>query len=1012
MRAPDDMPQRRRRQRGPRIPGRGRVLLLVAAAVLFVLFTSLRGLAGFYTDYLWFESLDLSQVWSEILGAKLLLGVTFTAIFFAICYASLTIADRIAPKFRPTGPEDELLNRYHQVVDRRAGLVRAGVSLLFGLIAGVGVSAQWNQWILFRNGGDFGIKDQTFDTDIGFYVFKLPFITAVIDWLFASLIIILLITVVAHYLNGGIRIQAPFQRVTPQVKAHISVLLALLAFVKAIDYWFGRYELTFSTRGVVDGATYTEVQAQLPATYLLLLISLLSCLLFIANIWRRGWVLPVVAVGLWGFVQIVAGAAYPTFIQRVVVEPQESDREAAYIEHNISATRQAFAVDDVETQPFPYTARVDDGQAAVEANLDTIRNVRLLDPNVVLPTYQNLQKQLGFYRFNDLDVDRYPIRRENGDFATTQVVLANRDLNVDEIPQQSWEGRHIAYTHGYGMALSAANGTTETGRPDFIVRDVPVESDTDVIDLTIDTPQIYFGEGMPGYSIVGTNRDEVDYLDEAGNPVNNPYDGEGGVALDSPIRRAAFFLRFNFEWNLILSDFVTSDSRVMYNRDIRDRVEAAAPFMQFDADPYPVVVGGRIYYMLDGYTTTDRYPNAQRADASGLPEGSGLDGHRFNYIRNSVKAVVDAYNGSVTLYVVDPDDPLVTAYAKAFPDLFASVDEMPSEMQDHYRYPEDLFRVQTNMWARYHITEPRSWYDRTNGWAVAQDPGTNVSTGTPAQNQTIITTPTGQVARQLAPRIDPYYLLMKLPNEDRESFLMLRPFVPYAADDGQRQLTSFMIAKSEPDDYGKLIVYEMPSGQLPDGPAVVNATIQADEIVARQISLLNREGSSVSYGDLLLIPIENTILYVRPLYVSSEGSTEVRELKNVIVVYGSQVVMRPTLRQALAELLEVDVETFERQEGLEIVTEPGLEPEDDPTSPDGPSTTTTQPPSGEPSDIDQLLADANRLIDEANDALTAGGPNALANYQSKVNEAAAKIEEAERLLSSSTTTTTQPQTEA
>jgi uncharacterized membrane protein (UPF0182 family) len=315
------------------------------------------------------------------------------------------------------------------------------------------------------------------------------------------------------------------------------------------------------------------------------------------------------------------------------------------------------------------------------------------------------------------------------------------------------------------------------------------------------------------------------------------------------------------------------------------------------------------------------------------------------------------------------------------------------------------------MWARYHITEPLSFYDRTNGWAVAQDPGTNVATGTPAQNQTIITTPTGQVARQLAPRIDPYYLLMKLPDEERESFLMLRPFVPYAADDSQRQLTAFMVAKSEPDQYGKLVVYEMPSGQLPDGPAVVNATIQANELVARQISLLNREGSTVSYGDLLLVPIENTILYVRPLYVSSEGSTEVQELKNVIVVFGSEVVMRPTLRQALEVLLGVQADTFERQIGIEVPTDPADDPTEGLDDPSNGSTTTTTPPTGEPSDIDQLLADANRLITEANDALTAGGPTALATYQQKVNEAAEKIAEAERVLSS-TTTTSLPETEA
>ncbi len=353
MRVPTDMPKRRRSS------GRGRIIIIAVVVIGFVLITSLRGVAGFWTDYLWFDSLGLSSVFTGILGAKLALGAIFTGVFFLLAFASLTIADRLAPKNRVLGPEDELLNRYHAVVDRRATLVRAGVSLLLGLVAGVGMSSEWNQWMLFTNGGDFGVKDQTFQTDVGFYVFKLPFYSSVVNWLFAAGVIILLITVVAHYLNGGIRLQAPVQRVTPQVKAHLSVLLGLLALVKAADYWLQRYELTFSTRGAVDGATYTDVKAQLPAIYLLLFIALLSFGLFIFNIRRRGWVLPVVAVGLWALVSVVAGVAYPAFIQRFRVEPEESSKESPYIQHNIEATRAALGLDNVETSPSttPRTPR-------------------------------------------------------------------------------------------------------------------------------------------------------------------------------------------------------------------------------------------------------------------------------------------------------------------------------------------------------------------------------------------------------------------------------------------------------------------------------------------------------------------------------------------------------------------------------------------------------------------------------------------------------------------------------
>ncbi len=991
MRAPEDMPSKRRRPRGS---GRARVIVLVVAAVLFVLFTSLRGLAAFYTDFLWFDSLGLSEVWSGILRSKVFLGLAFTAVFFVLCFVNLTLVDRFAPRFRPAGPEDDLLTKYHEVVDRRSGLVRAAVSLLFGLVAGVGMSAQWNEWLLFRNGGDFGVKDATFDTDVGFYVFKLPFLAAVTDWLFASVVIVLLITVVAAYLNGGVRLQAPFQRVTPAVKGHISVLLALLALIKAVDYWLGRYELTFSNRGVVDGATYTDVKAQLPATYLLLLISLLSCALFIANIWRRGWVLPVMAVGLWGFVQLVAGAAYPTFIQRVQVEPEESARESPYIVNNIEATRQALGMDDVEVKAFNYDADEVSTKQAIEANPETIRNIRLLDPQVVKPTYQNLQAFLGFYKFDDLDIDRYKVRTPDGSMDTTQVVLSARELDSATVPQKSWEGMHLAYTHGNGIALSAANATDGSGRPDFLVGGVPTQV-SDKIEMTLDQPQLYFGESLGmDYTIVGTTRDEVDYVDAQGQPVVNNYSGTGGVGLDSAVRQAAFFLRFDFEWNLIFSNFVTRDSRILYVRDVQDRVETVAPFLSFDADPYPVVIGGKIVYVVDGYTTSNHYPNAQRADTDGLESGSGLK-HSFNYARNSVKAVVDAYDGSVTLYVVDDSDPIVNAYAKAFPDLFEDGDAVPRELAEHFRYPEDIFKVQTNMWGRYHISEPGSFYEKNVAWAVAQDPGSVVATGPSTPNTTINPT-TGASSTKFAKRVDPYYLLMKLPGEEQEGFVMLRTFVPFSEDDGRRQLEAFMVAKSDPDDYGKLVVYEVQNDELPAGPALVASAIQQDPTVAREISLLSQQGSTVTFGDLILVPVDDSLLYVRPLYVASQGQTQTPALKYVIVVWdssdpnvGTRVVMKETLKESLEEMFGARAETFEQEVAN---PDPAPDPEDTTTT----STTSTTTPGGtEPGDetVESLLARVQQLTTEADQALRMQGSAGLALYAEKMAEIAELYEQ-------------------
>ena len=605
--------------------------------------------------------------------------------------------------------------------------------------------------------------------------------------------------------------------------------------------------------------------------------------------------LPVVAVGLWGLVAIVAGALYPTFIQRVRVEPQESTRESEYIGNNINATRDALGLSNVEVQPFDYSSDRDETVKAIDDNEPTIRNIRLLDPKVVLPTYQNLQAIRGYYRFNELDVDRYKIQGPvggsggGGPAPETEVVLGNRDLNQNDLPQQSWEGRHVNYTHGYATALSPANGTNLTGQPDFLLKDVPVNVDSrlDASIPEITQPQLYFGENLTSYSIVGTKREEVDYLDSAGQTIPYRYQGTGGVQISSWVRQAAFFLRFNFEWNLLFSDYITPESRILYIRDVRERFETAAPFLKFDADPYPVVVNGKIVYMIDGYTTSDKYPNAQRADTSGLDTASGLAGHRFDYIRNSVKGVLDAYDGTVKLYIVDPNDPIVEAYAKAFPDLFQDADQMDPQLKEHFRYPEDQFRVQTNMWGSYHITDPQSFYEGSNGWSVAQDPGTSVTTGSSAA-QTQTTTPSGQPVRTLAQRINPVYVIGRLPGDQKEGFMILRSFVPVSDDDSKKQLTAFMVAKSDPDQYGKLIVYEMPGDALPNGPGLVNSVIQQNQTVSRQISLLNQQGSKVSYGDLILVPINQTILYVRPLYVSSEGQTPVPELKQVIVVWGSR----------------------------------------------------------------------------------------------------------------------------
>jgi uncharacterized membrane protein (UPF0182 family) len=998
MRIPTDMPKRRRRL------SRGRLFIVLTVGILLFLFLALRFLAGFWTDYLWFDSLGMSSVFTGVLGAKIVLGAIFTGVFFVLVLVNLVIADRIAPKDRPLGPEDDMLSRYHSVVGRRATMVKVLVSIVLAFVAGIGMSGEWNQWILFRNGGSFGVTDQTFQTDVGFYVFKLPFYSSVVNWMFASGIIILIVTIVAHYLNGGIRLQVPGERVTPQVKAHISVILGLLALVKAADYWLQRYALTYSTRGTVDGATYTDVKAQLPAIYLLLFIALLSFGLFIVNIWRRGWTLPVVAVGLWALVSVVAGVGYPAFIQRFVVEPEESSREAPYIDHNISATRAAIGLNEVETQPFAYNQDKAVATQNVDANPGTIRNIRLLDPAIVNPTFQRLQSQYAFYRFNQLDVDRYPMVTPSGEIAQTQVVLGARDLNVSGIPQQSWEGSHLAYTHGYGVALAPANATTTQGRPDFLIRNVPLIIDKARIDTNIDTPQLYYGENMSGYAITNASREEVDYVDAANNTVFTQYSGSGGVKLDSFIKKAAYAVKFS-DWNLVVSNFLNSKSRIVYQRDVRQRIEAVAPFMKFDADPYPVISNGRVVYIFDGYTTTDRYPNAQRADASGLPGGSGLEGQRFNYIRNSVKGVVDTYDGTVKLYIVDPNDPIVNAYQKAFPALFAGVDEMPADLKAHWRYPADMFRVQTNMFGRYHISDAKAFYEKTSSWSVAQDPGTSVSGSTTltAANQLL----TGTTTRAKEARIEPTYMLLRLPGENTESFVLSRPFVPFSDDDSKKTLTSFMVANSDPAQYGKLTVYEMPAGFNIDGPSIVNSNINAAPDVSSRITLLNQQGSRAQWGTLLLIPVNNSIIYVRPLYVSSDNNTQIPELKQVVAVFGGEVVIRPSLREALQALFPgANPQTLENGSiSQEDVNSGGANTGGTTTT----TTSTTTIPTTGNATKDQLIDQAAKSLTDADTALRNGD---LAGYQSKVKEAQGYLDQAQKLSDGAGATTTSTSTTA
>ncbi|HKY13858.1 MAG TPA: UPF0182 family protein [Microthrixaceae bacterium] len=972
-----------RRVPGPRV--RGWVVAVLVVVVCLAL--SARAIAGFYTDYLWFDSLDYTEAWSRVLLTKVGLVVVFSALFFVALFVNLLIADRVAP---PTlrGPEDEMLARYRDFVEPRQRLLRFLVCLLFGLVAGAGASGQWNSWLLFRNGGSFGEVDPLHERDIGFYVFKLPFLSYVLGWAFASAIIILLVVTVVHYLNGGIRLQVNGQRVTPQVKAHLSVLLAGIALLKAADYWLERYQLVLSDRGAVKGATYTDVNAQLPAIQLLILISILSAVLFIVNIRQRGWTLPIVALGLWGLVAIVAGALYPWFIQTFQVSRKQSAREAPYIERNIQATQAALGLDDVKLDNFDYTDLPSD--QAISANADTIRNIRLLDPGVVDRTYKSLETQLNFYRFTDMDVDRYPI---GPDGAETQVVLGTRELNTAELPDpKTWEREHLIYTHGYGLALAPANEVTTKGRPEFLVGGVPIAIDPSVASVVpIDRPEIYFGDDLDdgndaGYAIVKTTRQEESGENADGTQpddgTDSEYEGDGGVLLKGFLRRAAFFLRFG-DLETLTSDYLTPESRIIYTRDITRRIEKVAPFLTLDNDPYPVIADGRIKYVADGYTTASTYPYGEDIDTTQLEPSAALRTSTFNYVRNSVKVVVDAYEGTVDLYLADElyggrRDPVVRAYAAAFPELFKSFEDMPEEIKPHLRYPEDLFRMQTAAWGTYHIEDPEDFYAARDRWDVAQDPGTEVNASASAQT-----------IGQTRDRIDPYYLIMRLPGEERESFLLFRPFVPHSDNDSKREMVSFMVGMSDASNYGQLRTFTMTqlnadgsrerNGNV-DGPLIVNDNILSDTNtqVSQTISLLESGGSKVDLGNLLIVPIDTGLLYVRPLYVRADAEDSVPELRKVVVSMGQRVEVGDTVDEALRLIFPTAAipQTSGPSDTPESTSEPGTA-SDDPT---------------------ELIRRSLELFDEADAALKEGGSEGLEQYNEKIAEAQDLVRQANQAL--------------
>jgi uncharacterized protein len=859
---------------------RNKRVFVIGTILLILLF--LGRLTRFYTDLLWFREARITSVLWASLTAQLLLGLAVGLFVASIVFLNLLLAGRMAPAYGIFRVESirrvDPMAHYREAVLPYARWLRLGISLLLGVLTGVGASSSWQTFLLYLNRVPFGTKDPQFGKDVGFYVFELPLFKAALSWLRFSLLAALVLTVVAHYLYGSIRPEGGLRGVTSKALAHISVLLGFLALVKAVQYFLGQYELNFSPRGVVTGASYTDVHAQLPALRILAVISIISALLFLANIRFRSVALPLAAVGIWILIAFLAGGVWPWWVQRFSVRPQEPQREAPFISRNLEATKDAFGLETVEAEPF--AASEDLSQQELTDNEPLLQNVRVWDPDVLRTAYSQLQAIRTYYQFPDVDIDRYDVEGQ-----VRQVLLSARELSIEDLnpASKTWSNLHLQYTHGYGLVASLANEATTAGQPSFLVKDVPGTVTQSAPSLDVEQPGIYYGEGFESneYSIVNSRQQEIDF--ESENEVRRSnYAGAGGIQLGGFLNRLAFAIRER-DTNLVLSGLITSDSRIMIYKNVRDRVLRAAPFLSLDNDPYMAVVDGRLKWVVDAYTSTPWYPYAQRFDLADIidtTQAGTLSGDA-NYVRNSVKVVVDAYDGTMDFYIVDPNDPLIQAWSKTFPSLFTA-GEPSEDLRAHFRYPEDLFKIQSDVYLTYHIADPANFYAKIDAWDV----------------------PT---ASETGEEVDPTYLLIQLPGTSEPAFVLTRPFTPRA----RNNMIAIMVGKSDPGEYGQLLTLDFPRETQIAGPAQVSNLINQDEAVSQARTLLGQQGSDVIFGSLVTLPINDSILYVQPLFLAAQGTTTsqqdqgIPELKRVILVFGERVVEGPNFSASLAELFDL-----------------------------------------------------------------------------------------------------------
>jgi len=979
-------------RRGPRRSGGGGRLGPTVAIVVAVI-TVVVWLAQLWTEFLWYDAAGYRQVLTTRLGTQIGMGLTAGLVTAAAVWISLTVAYRSRPIYAPSSPEQANLDRYRAALDPVRRLVFIGVPVALGLFSGAAAMAQWETVLLWLNRQPFGVTDEQFNMDVGFYIFTLPFLNILVSFATLVLGLSLLAGLLTHYIYGGIQLQSPGDRTTKVARIHIVVLAAAILAVRAVAYWLERFSLTTSQSPRITGLTYTDVNAVLPTRGVLAIAAALVAVFFISTIWTKTWRLPIIGIVGLVVVALLVGGAYPALIQSLRVRPSEARLEAPFIQKNIDATLEAYDLEDAEFTGYDAETEVSQGQLRQDA--DTIPGIRIVDPSVVSPTYRQLQGVRSYYQFPDaLDVDRYEV---DGELVDT--VIAVRELRLEgvEDAQRNWVNDHTRYTHGFGVVAAYGNQRTPTGEPIFYEQNIPP-----VGDLGEYEPRIYFGEYSPNYSIVGAPEgsppaelDRPDSDSDTGE-IQNTYQGEGGVAIGSFFKQAAYAIKYR-QAEILLSGNVNSESRMLDYREPRERVERVAPWLKLDGNPYPAVVDGKIKWIVDGYTTSSRYPYSQlkaldAATTDSLVATAGnvqsIGGGQVNYIRNSVKATVDAYDGEIKLYAWDEEDPMLKAWSQAFDNTVEPLSAIDGELMSHLRYPEDLFKVQRDVMSSYHVQTADAFFGGQDFWRVSEDPS--------VENREVVQ--------------PPYYLSIEMPGQDKPTFSLTTNFIPRGSD--RQNLVGYMAVDADAgnedgtlrEGYGKLRVLELPRDTTVNGPGQFqneisssNETSEAFTQTLSQFLNLNAQaGSQVTIGNLLTLPVAGGLLYVEPVYVQASGGSSYPLQRLVVVSFGDDLAWSDTLDGALDELFGGDSGATAADSGSGAD-----EPIDGPVVPEDGATATAAPgdgaeqtgeatptPGPAPSgDLDPIIADIEAAYKDGQDALSNNDLAAYAEAQDRLQQA-------------------------